>query len=45
MGTTLWVLEEGTPWTNKAELYIGLNKEAAYKDMKEAGGPLTFWDY
>jgi hypothetical protein len=24
IGTTLRALEEGTPWSNKAELYIGL---------------------
>ena len=28
IGTTLRALEEGTPWSNKAELYIGLIKEA-----------------
>ena len=28
IGTTLKVLEEGTPWANRAELYIGLIKEA-----------------
>ena len=28
IGTTLWALEEGTPWSNKAELYIELLKEA-----------------
>ena len=28
MGMTLPVLEEGTPWANRAELYIGLIKEA-----------------
>ena len=28
IGTTLRVLEEGTPWANKAELDIGLIKEA-----------------
>ena len=27
IGTTLRALEEGTPWSNKAELYIGLIKE------------------
>ena len=27
IGTTLCALEEGTPWSNKAELYIGLLKE------------------
>ena len=28
IGTTLKVLEEGTPWANKAERYIGLLKES-----------------
>ena len=45
IGTTLRVLEEGTPWANKAELYIGLIKEAVRKDMKESNCPLAFWDY
>ena len=45
MGTTLRVLEEGTPWSNKAELYIGLIKEAVRKDMKDADSPIPFWDY
>jgi hypothetical protein len=45
IGTTLKVLEEDTPWANKAELYIGLLKEATRKDMKESDCPLTFWDY
>ena len=45
IGTTLRVLEEGTPWSNKAELYIGLIKEAVRKDMKESNSPLAFWDY
>jgi hypothetical protein len=43
--TTLRVLEEGTPWANKAKLYIGLIKEAVQKDMKDSNCPLTFWDY
>ena len=45
IGTTLKFLEEGTPWANKAELYIGLIKEAVRKDMKESDCPLAFWDY
>ena len=45
MGTTLCHLEEGTPWANKAELYIGLIKEAVCKDMKASNCPLAFWDY
>ena len=28
IGTSLRVLEEGTPWANRAKLYIGLLKEA-----------------
>ena len=38
-------LEEGTPWSNKAELYIGLIKEAVRKDMRETKSPLCLWDY
>ena len=45
IGTTLRALEEGTPWANKAELYIKLMKEAVRKDMREANSPLPFWDY
>jgi hypothetical protein len=45
IGTTLRALEEGTPWANKAELYIGLIKEAVRKDMKESNSPMVFWDY
>ena len=45
IGTSLRILEEGTPWANRAELYIGLIKEAVRKDMKESGSPLPFWDY
>ena len=45
IGTTLHALEEGTPWVNKAELYIKLMKEAVQKDMRESHSPLPFWDY
>ena len=45
IGTTLRALEEGTPWSNKAELYIGLLKEAVRKDMRESNSPMTLWDY
>ena len=45
IGTTLRALEEGTPWSNKAELYIGLIKEAVRKDMCETNSPLCLWDY
>ena len=43
--TTLQALEEGTPWSNRAKLYIGLIKEATLKDMQEADSPMVFWDY
>ena len=45
VGTSLRILEEGTPWSNKAELYIGIMKESVRKDMKDSGAPLPFWDY
>ena len=45
IGTSLRVLEEGTPWANKAELYIRLIKEAVCQDMKASSCPLPFWDY
>ena len=45
LGTSLKVLEEGTPWANRAELYIGIIKEAVRQDLKESGSPLPFWDY
>ena len=44
IGTTLQALEEGTPWSNKAELYIGLLK-AVRKDMRESDSPMCLWDY
>ena len=36
IGTTLKFLQEGTPWTNKAELDIRLIKEAVRMDSKES---------
>ena len=45
IGTTLRTLEEGTPLSNKAELYIGLLKEAVRKDMHETNSPMILWDY
>ena len=44
IGTTMRVLDEGTPWANKAELCIGLIKEATRKDMKSSACQLAFWD-
>jgi hypothetical protein len=45
MGTALRALQEDTPWANRADLYIGLVKEATHKDMKESDCPQASWDY
>jgi hypothetical protein len=45
IGTTLRHLEEGTPWANRAELYIGILKQAVRTDMQVADSPVAFWDY
>ena len=45
IGTTLRLLEEGTPWSNKADVYIGILKESVRKDMKVSDCPLSLWDY
>lgn len=45
VGTTIRVLEKGTPWANRAELYIGLLKEAVRKDMRETNSPMSLWCY
>ena len=45
IGTALRVLEEGTPWANRAERYIGIIKAAVRKDMLATNSPLSLWDY
>ena len=45
VGTSLPILEEVTPWANRAELYIGLLKETVRQDMKESDCPLVLWAY
>ena len=44
IGTRLKVLERGTPWAYKAELFIGLMKEAVRNVMRISNCPLGFWD-
>ena len=39
------VLEAETQWCNRAELYIGIMKEATWKDMHATGSPIVLWDY
>ena len=45
IGTDLKILEENTPSANKAELYIGIFKEAVRKDLKQSNCPLALRDY
>ena len=45
IGTTLRILEESTQWANRAELYVGLMKEATRKDLLARHSPLVLWDY
>ena len=45
IGTTMRLLEEVTIWSNKAELFIWIIKEAVRKDMKISNCTLDFWDY
>ena len=44
IGTTLCVLEGLTQWANRAEIYVGLLKEAVRKYMLQENPPLVFWD-
>ena len=45
IGTTLKILEESTQWESRAELYIGIMKEATRKDMRSQHSPLLLWEY
>ena len=45
VGTILKILEKGTPWANRAELYIGLLREAFCKYMCALQSPMLLWDY
>ena len=45
IATTLRLLEHNTQWANRAELYVGLVKDAVRKDMHSSGSPLVLWDY
>ena len=44
VGTTLKILEAHTPWANRAELYIGILKEATRKDLRSSNAPMVLWD-
>ena len=44
-GTTLRVLGTGNTWENRAEIYIGLLKEAVRCDMRQSNSTMTLWCY
>ena len=44
-GTTLHILEAGTPWGNRVELYISLFKEAVHRDLRMTDVPMVILDY
>ena len=45
VGSSLRLLEEGTPWANRAELIIGHLKAAVKKDLVQSNCPICLWDY
>ena len=45
IGTNLKLLEQGTQWANRAELYVGLVKEAVRNYIRLSHSPLVLWDY
>ena len=45
VGTILRILEKGTPWSNRTELYIGLLKKASRKDLHATNSPMCIWDH
>ena len=45
VGTTLRILETGTPWANRAELYIGLLKKSVRRDMRDSNSLMSLWCY
>ena len=44
-GTAIRALEPNTPWANRAELYIGIFKDAIRKELRRSDCPLVLWDY
>lgn len=45
VGTTLRILEAATQWADRAELYVGMFKEATRKDLRVSNCPMVLWDY
>ena len=45
IGTSLRLLEDSTQWENWNELYIGIFKEAIYKDIRSTNFSMSIWEY
>ena len=45
VGTILKILEIGTSWANRAELYIGLLKEVVRKYLRSSNSPMCLRNY
>ena len=44
-GTKLRILQESTPWANRAELYIEFLKRSVRNDLNRSNCPLVLWNY
>ena len=44
-GTTVRRIEPNTPWSNRAERYIGMFKQAIRDVLHETNCPMRLWDY
>ena len=45
VGCEIRELEQGTPFSNRAERYVGILKERALRAMKSTNSPMKLWDY
>ena len=43
--TEIIQLERGTPWANRAELYVGITKSETKTDLKTSNCPMVLWCY
>ena len=45
VGYEIRELEQGTPYSNRAERYVGILKEKVLREMKRTKSPMELWDY
>ena len=45
VGCEIRELEQGTPYSNKAERYVGILKERVLRAMKRSKSPMKLWDF